>query len=391
MKKPMPRGVSKRKHDSGNETLQIAFTFRGVRCRESLANIGTRPSDIKYAENLLGQIKLQISQGTFKYADYFPNSPKIELFGEEKTRMTVKDYLTDYVAVCKAKGISKTTLYTYVSNIKKLEPLHDIRVVELTQAHLKTFFRSENTSIKTCKKRLGVLRRALDEAIVDGVILTNPCFGFKLENYVASDQRLYNTSDDIDPFTPVECERLIDAAYSLSEPDGNMIKFWINTGLRTGELIGLCWENVDLVHRQIKITQALVKYEVTDPKTKSGFRTVPLNDDAYAAILNQKSHTFMSFGYVFNKNGEPWGDAKRVQDLLWKHLIKKSGVRHRRGYNCRHTFATMNISRNVNLWKLSKWLGHTSPEMLFKHYGSYIEEFAKEQDREGMYKSSANG
>ena len=50
----------------------------------------------------------------------------------------------------------------------------------------------------------------------------------------------------------------------------------------------------------------------------------------------------------------------------------------------------MNISQNVNLWKLGKWLGHTSPEMLFKHYGAFIEEFAKDQTEESTFKLQAN-
>ncbi|EGR3070292.1 integrase [Vibrio parahaemolyticus] len=388
--KKLPRGVSERKHATGNKTLQITFTYRGVRCRESLSNVGTKPADIRYAENLLGQIKLQISQGIFKYADYFPKSKKLELFGEGKTKRTVGDYLDEYIETCEKKDISFTTINTYKSSAKKLAGLHGIPVGELKQSHLKEHFKGEKAHLKTCKKRLGILKRALDEAIVDGVISSNPCTGFKLSNYVSSDQRLYNTSDEVDPFTPKECERLIGTAYSLSEPEGNLVKFWINTGLRTGELIALQWENVDLVERTIRVKEAMVEGVTKDTKTKSSVRTVPLNDAALEALLNQKAHTFLAFDYVFKRDGGHWKDARRIRDLLWNRVIKKSGVRHRRGYNCRHTFATMNISQNVNLWQLSQWLGHTSPEMLFKHYGSYIEEFAKDQGKQGLFNQVVN-
>ncbi len=388
--KKLPRGVSIRTHTTGNKTIQLTFTYRGVRCRESLSSIGTRPSDIKYAENLLGQIKLQISQGNFNYAEYFPKSSKLALFGEEVKSSTVGDYLNEYIDSCKIKGISFTTLRTYESHVAKLECFHGMPVTELTQAHLKSYFKNEVVNIKTCRKRLGIIKRALDEAIVDGAITLNPCFGFKLEKYVAADQRVYNTTDEVDPFTPAECEHLISTAYSLSEPDGNLVKFWLNTGLRTGELVGLRWENVDLINKSIRVKETMVEGTVKDPKTKSSIRTVPLNDDALAAITSQKAHTFIEFDYVFKHKGTIWKDSKRLLELLWKRLMKKSGVRYRRGYNCRHTFATMNISRNENLWKLSQWLGHTSPEMLFKHYGSYIEEFAKGQSKLGSIKGVVN-
>ncbi|MFP1497602.1 tyrosine-type recombinase/integrase [Escherichia coli] len=53
---------------------------------------------------------------------------------------------------------------------------------------------------------------------------------------------------------------------------------------------------------------------------------------------------------------------------------KKAGVRYRNPYQTRHTFATRHISQGVNLFWLAGQMGHKGPEMLFRHYGSYLAE-----------------
>ncbi len=388
--KKLPRGVTIKRHRSGNETLQIAFTYKGVRCREALSNIGTKVSDIRYAENMLGQIKFQIANGTFNYADHFPESSKIEIFYGSKVNKTIKYYLDEYVKSCELRGLSFTSVKSYKSVVNSLSFFHNLKPAEVTHSVLKDYTLQQKISLRTCKKNLVVLKMALDEAVVDEVITSNPCIGFKPSRYINSEQRTYNTTDEIDPFTPAECEHLINSAYYFSKQEGNLVKFWLNTGLRTSELVGLTWENVDLLNHSIRIKEVMIDGKRKGPKNKYSIRTVPLNDDAYAALLSQKEFTYISFGEVFQRNGTSYGTANEVYRHLWLKVIKKSNVRYRKCYNCRHTFATMNISRNVNIWQLSQWMGHSSPQMLFKHYGKFIEEFAKESTKQSAIKDIAN-
>lgn len=52
--------------------------------------------------------------------------------------------------------------------------------------------------------------------------------------------------------------------------------------------------------------------------------------------------------------------------------LRKAGIRYRNPYQTRHTFATSHISRGANLFWLAGQMGHKGPEMLFRHYGSYL-------------------
>ena len=74
----LPKGITIRKHDK-SEVLQIFFMYRNVRCREILP-ISPTPVNIKKAVNKRNLILAEIEAKKFDYKEYFPNSPKIQLF-----------------------------------------------------------------------------------------------------------------------------------------------------------------------------------------------------------------------------------------------------------------------------------------------------------------------
>jgi len=73
-KSKLPRGITIREHSAG-QTINITFTYKGVRCREPLSNLPVTPVNIKYADRLKSEIQGKIERNTFLYADYFPTSP----------------------------------------------------------------------------------------------------------------------------------------------------------------------------------------------------------------------------------------------------------------------------------------------------------------------------
>ena len=105
---------------------------------------------------------------------------------------------------------------------------------------------------------------------------------------------------------------------------------------------------------------------------------VDVTDPSLAALQAQKQYTFMKSEFIFSdpKTGEPWANADAIRKKAWVPTLKKAGVRYRNPYQTRHTFATRHISRGVNLFWLSGQMGHKGPEMLFRHYGTYLAEYA---------------
>ncbi|EEV1606876.1 integrase, partial [Escherichia coli] len=95
------------------------------------------------------------------------------------------------------------------------------------------------------------------------------------------------------------------------------------------------------------------------------------------ALQAQKSFTMMRSDFVFSdpKTRKPWANSAAIRKKAWLPTLKKAGVRYRNPYQTRHTFATRHISQGANLFWLAGQMGHKGPEMLFRHYGSYLSEY----------------
>lgn len=77
-------------------------------------------------------------------------------------------------------------------------------------------------------------------------------------------------------------------------------RFLLQTGLRTGEMVGLRWSDVDLENRVLSINRSMEyrhstgEWRIGEPKSKSGYRTIPLTEEAVEILKlqKQKNRTF---------------------------------------------------------------------------------------------------
>lgn len=369
----LPRGVTIRKHSNG-ETINITFTYKGVKCREPLSNLEVNSKNIKYAERTLGEIHNKIERGTFNYGEYFPRSARLKIFGNASTGKTVKVYLEEYLVICKTRKLSPSTIGGYKKCLNALESLHVFPASELTPAALKTWIQSQKTTLKTIRNQLSFLRSALDEAVTDGVLQINPVSLVTASRYQSS--KTDEESDYIvDPLSPAEVEALLHAAGNKQWE--NLFRFAIETGMRSSELCALRWRDIDFIGKTAHVQNASVVGVIKGTKTKAGTRKIELTEEALYALTCQKPFTFMKDAMVFEdpKTESPWAGADAIRKKAWVPTLRKAGIRYRNPYQTRHTFATRHISRGANLFWLASQMGHKGPEMLFRHYGRYLKEY----------------
>jgi integrase len=372
----LPRGVSIKKNRS-SESIQLQFLYKGVRCRE-LLSIPVTKANIKFADRKLAEIKNSIERKTFEYIEHFPNSAKLKVFGTASKGSNIKRYLDEYVVSAEKRGLSHTTINGYKKTVNALSSFHEILITELEARHVLHFIETSTTKEKTIRNHLSVLRSAVNKAMTEGLIKYNPVDQVKISLYTTKEVKkdARNNYDEIDQFTSQEIERI----YQHCKPEElNIIQFVFNTGVRSSEWAGLKWVDIDFVQHHVHIVEAYMLGKTKGTKTKAGRRFIPLNEVAMNALAKQKEHTFLHSEYVFlNRDGKPWvHDSFRKH--RWTNILKKAGVRYRIPYQMRHTFATKHISEGINLWKLAQWLGHSSPTMLFSHYGNFIESYEKEK------------
>ena len=368
------RGVSIRFDRNGRATgIQISFTYKGVQCREAVG-FEVSQAGVNAAKNKLGRIKEQIAQKTFFYADFFPKSKKLSLFGGATTEVKIKPYLDKYLDKVERRGLSPATIVGYKKDVTGLKTLWDIPVAELDQLTIVNFVEQSSVSKKTLRNRLSLLKCALDSAVIDKVIRINPLLGFQVGLHVANERKLDARKRHLDvaPFTATEVEKIINAAEGTEKA---IISLCNATGIRSSEWIALEKQDVCLETLEIYIYEAIVHGHRKMTKTLAGQRVIPIPKEV-ADLLREEMNSHDS-EYVFvNSQGNPW-NADSFRKHQWKSIVEKAGVRYRYPYQLRHTFATRLISEGRNLWSIAKLMGHKSPQLLNEHYGNYIEEYER--------------
>ena len=82
--------------------------------------------------------------------------------------------------------------------------------------------------------------------------------------------------------------------YAEGQNYENQYRFILQTGLRIGELVGLKWEDVDFKSKTIQIRRSMeYRYSakegrIGEPNSKSGYRTIPLTEEAVTILKNKK-------------------------------------------------------------------------------------------------------
>lgn len=283
-KQVLPRGITIRKHTAGS-TINITFTFKGVRCREPLSSLPVTAANVRYADRLLAEILGKIERQMFNYADYFPSSSKLRIFGSSSTSSTVLSYLNEYIERCEGRGLSPSTIRGYTKCRSALEPMHGILVTELTPAIIKAWVSGTGTSAKTTRNQLSFLRSAIDEAVTDGLLQVNPVTLVSVGRYKEAEKSADISAREVDPFTPQETEAILATAGSINEQWANLFRFAFATGMRSSELCALRWQDVDLVGNTVTVRSAKVVGVMKGTKTRAGTRTIEMTGEALAALF----------------------------------------------------------------------------------------------------------
>lgn len=140
------------------------------------------------------------------------------------------------------------------------------------------------------------------------------------------------------------------------------------TGMRVGELCALQWDDVAdntiIINKTIQRLKQNGKtvLEITEPKTRSSNRKIPV-PDFLMATLNQ----YRSYGSVLkNRNGKPV--EPRLMQLTFEKYVNECGLPKTNFHALRHTFATRCVEAGFDIKSLSEILGHTDVKTTLNKY-----------------------
>jgi len=372
---------------ASDSSIEIDFYYANQRCRERI-KLQPTPANLRRAANHRAAILDAISRGTFSYATTFPDSKNAAKFSPKALGQTVQAYLEGWVDA-KAKTIKASTADGYRKAVNgRLAPsLGKHELADLRRAHVREMCEGMEVTNKRIANVLSVLRTALDDAVTDELIDANPIAGWTYQKNEPPKEE-----DDVDPFTAAEQVEILKA---LDGQGRNLVQFALWTGLRTSEMVGLRWEDVDLVRGEVRIRRATTqaaKGAAEVPKTNSSKRMVKLLGPAREALEAQKAFTLLANAHVFHnpRTSAPWEGDQPIRKTLWQPALKRAKVRYRVPYQTRHTYASMMLSAGEHPMWVANQMGHADWGMIRRVYGRWMPDAAPDagSKAEALYGAS---
>lgn len=300
---------------------------------------------------------------------------------EQATNMLVDAWFEYWIDV-KRKTVRPNTVRNYTEryhrNIKKV--IGKKLLTEVKPIHCQKIFTDmadEGYKTSTIYQTRIALFNMLEFAKENDVILSNPC-----KKSVKSD--MGKPSQKKEALTIDMQKRFLKQATGQSYE--NQYRFILQTGLRTGELVGLKWTDVDFENKTVKIQRSMEyrhsagEWRVGEPKSKSGYRTIPLTDEAIRILIAQQEKNkkikiipMEWTEYIFLcRKGEPVKNS--TYDTALFKICEKAGIKKFSMHVLRHTFATRCIEGGMMPKTLQKILGHSNIGITMNLYVHITEE-----------------
>lgn len=351
----------------------------GARRRETL-DLPATPANIKYAARLRAEIQHAIGLGTFDYAKTFPKSRHASAHAPQvKRRYTVGELAETYLDTARKTGaLSPSSIGSYARWYRaRVEPKWGNTALDALQpADLRQWIAGlvSELSPKSVRSVVGFLSVLLNQATTDGMLDANPLAPIKLKTLLPK-RKTRAEREKVDPFNATEISAILSACTRPEERA--MIQFAFASGVRIGELLALKWPHIGWATNTAHIEDNLVSAEIgaveKSTKTDGSERDIPILPAALAALETMRPISQLRSQYVFTHptHRGRWANEQQYRDR-WRIILRTAGVRYRNPYQTRHTFASTLLEAGEPELLVANLLGHTTVEMVRRHYGRYI-------------------
>ena len=319
------------------------------------------------------------------------------------------------------KSTRSNYIYTYDQYVRGLLGKRLIASIKYTDIlyFYKELIEEKGLAINTVDSVNVLLNPTFAMAVRDDIIRKNPVTGV-----MAEIKKNYRSGTKREALTIEEQHAFVEALnQDENAPWRPLFMVMLGSGVRIGEIIGLRWVDVDLEGRTIDINHTTTYIEdrtgnggsgfvVTEPKTESGKRVIPMLDEVYDALLEEKRMQAMSgvhctdeidgysgfifcnrFGNIRKMSGTNDALARIVNDynareeLLARREHRKAVLLpHITNHILRHTFCTRLCEKETNLKVIQYVMGHSDIRTTMDIYAEATKHTAQDS-----FKKFSNG
>lgn len=293
-----------------------------------------------------------------------------------KESMRFSDLTEEYLRLYAPNRLKPVTAYNYEKHIQYhfMDYFGNKKLKDITPAVISHFFASHQTenngeikrlSSGNAKKLYCILQSLFTFAVSQGYIRETPCRNVILPQKTTEEtlKRNYLTAEELPEFLGIFHD------YSSFH---TIILVLLFTGMRSGECLGLKWNDIDFENRKIYIHHTLTdvggKHFLTTPKTNTSIRYQYMSDNLTELLkrhqLEQKKlqlscgSAFLHPEMVFTSSTGNYKDRSSL-NASFKRALKGTRFEFMTLHKLRHTNATLLLNNGIDLKIVSEHLGHS--------------------------------
>lgn len=283
--------------------VRVQRTINGKqyhRRRSSINGIMSARKIRRQLEDELGKLELQIQGGDIPFCE------AVEMY---------ITYLQERITQNNGGAISQKTFEDRRDSLRKYSNgISRLNITEISRSQIEAVVRGEfhedleEVSVRRRKKILSFFRQCFEYHLLEfGRIRINPATGIYFRN---REEKRPIVIPKIE-----EMEKLLDYTKKEDPKWHDVYMVAIHTGLRSGELYALKWEDINFETESISVCRS---YEFKTGQLKSPkngtSRTVPLDPTVKLFLLEMKLKTTEPNGFVFARRSS-WEKGEQKQDL----------------------------------------------------------------------------
>mgnify|MGYP000275125018 FL=1 len=286
-------------------------------------------------------------------------------------------YFENYASI----ELKPSTAYTYKGQYNNhIKPvIGNMKLKDITTPKLTRIMKSLTLNPQTVKKVYVVIQSIFRRGAEQGFIRDTPCRNVILPKRKKSRKNKALEEDKLKRFMEYLESKPWDEDFK------RIIKVLLYTGMRSGECLGLAWEDIDFENNTISINHTLTdiggKHELTDPKTESSIRIIGMGQELKKVLLAQKEYIeklkyalgddFAHPEMVFVSARGNYRDRNSVYQSL-KRFTKGTEFEDMTLHQLRHCNATMLLNSGIDLKVVSEHLGHCDVNITAEIYADVL-------------------